>query len=577
MSALHAMGEQGGWPLTMFLTPDGTPYWGGTYFPPKPSYGRPAFIQVLQALENSFRQKQDAVKANTTAIRNHLENLSKNPENTSGPLDETLFDEFVQRTLSIYDPVHGGTRGAPKFPNAPILEAWARKAGSNPESEAAKAFLHTITKISQGGIYDHLRGGISRYSVDEKWLAPHFEKMLYDNAHYIRHLTIAWKLTGDDLFRQRIEQTIGWLTEEMKLENGTFASSLDADSEGEEGKFYVWSRKEIEKIAKAQSEIFTKLYDVTDGGNWEGKNILNRLDNVSVDEEAEKSLSKIRKTLLAHRNKRTPPDLDDKVLSDWNGYLVRALVEAGIAFGNKKWIALAKDAFHFIAESKAENHELVHSWRQQITVKPALSTDYASMINAALSLYEASNDEVYINLIFQWITILKSDYSDGAGGFFLTSKNNRDLLVRPRSDFDEANPSGASQLLEAFIRYAHISGDEKHLKDAEALASNLQAVAKTNQGNMAGFMNALHSWFRHKHVLVIASSKKSAAKLINTANHNPQIAKSILIRSQQSIKSHLGLQLPTRFNGPTAIVCSGQSCSAPVTSPEELDVLLNET
>ncbi len=577
MAALHAMGEQGGWPLTMFLTSEAVPYWGGTYFPPKPSYGRPAFTRVLEALEDSYRKKQDAVTNNSMAIRAHLENLSKHPDNTTEALDHSLFIEFSERTLSIFDPVHGGIRGAPKFPNAPILETWARTAGSNKGSNAGKAFLHTITKISQGGIYDHLRGGIARYSVDELWLAPHFEKMLYDNAHYIRHLTTAWKLSGKELFRQRTEETIDWLQSEMLLQEGGYAASLDADSEGEEGKFYVWSEVEVKKETGSDYKLFQQIYNVSSNGNWEGKNILNRLNGAITNSETEKTLSELRSKLLEQRNKRIRPGQDDKLLTDWNGYLIRALAEAGTVFNKPEWVSHAQNAFHFIAESNEEDGGLVHSFRKGITVKPALATDYGAMMNAALSLNEATNDPGYLEKVTHWSEILSRDYDDGAGGYFLTSNKSLDLIVRPRCDLDEANPSGASQILEALIRHAHITGNEKILKAAEELATNQQAVAKSSPGNMAGFMNALQSWFTHKHVLIIAKNKKAATKLIDATHAHPTLAKSIMIATDNNRDSHLGTTLPASQKKSTAIVCSRQSCSAPVSTPDELTALLNET
>ena len=228
MAALHAMGEQGGWPLTMFLTPDARPFWGGTYFPPDPRYGRPGFRQVLQAVENAFRQQPGDVEKNAAALQDHLLALSAAPDAPQAPA-QAVFDAFAERLLTLHDEANGGIRGAPKFPNAPMTEIWLRAARGNVPSPHAKAFLHTMERISQGGIYDHLGGGIARYSTDEIWLVPHFEKMLYDNAHYIRLLTRAWQIDQRKLFRDRIEETIAWLARELGQPGGGFAASLDAD------------------------------------------------------------------------------------------------------------------------------------------------------------------------------------------------------------------------------------------------------------------------------------------------------------------------------------------------------------
>ena len=332
MNALHAMGEQGGWPLTMFLTPQGEPFWGGTYFPPEDSYGRPGFPRVLTTIADLYENKPDLVKTNSEAIRTHLEKQASAPTDLQTLPKPELVNAHLARTLELHDSLHGGIKGAPKFPNAPILDTWLRGAKNDPGSPAGEAFIRTMTKLCEGGIYDHLGGGLARYSVDERWLAPHFEKMLYDNAHFIRHATFAWQLTSQTLFRQRIEETIEWLDREMRLDGGAFASSLDADSEGEEGKFYVWQSQEIKTVLGDAYDEFAHIYDVTEPGNWEGKVILNRLTAPPADEKTEARLAHSRDLLLEQRNGRIRPGLDDKILTDWNGYMIEAIAHAGDTF-----------------------------------------------------------------------------------------------------------------------------------------------------------------------------------------------------------------------------------------------------
>src|SRR5947207_2106823 len=315
-NALALMGEQGGWPLTMFLTPEGEPFWGGTYFPPEPRWGRPGFPQVLAAIGGAYRGQRDTVLKNVAALRDGLAKLGQ-PQRGEGATPEissALFDRIAERLLREVDPLNGGIGTAPKFPQAGIFEllwrAWKRT-GRAPYREAV---LRTLTTISQGGIYDHLGGGYARYATDARWLIPHFEKMLYDNAELISLLALVWQDTRDPLYAARIGESIGWLEREMINQHGAFVSSLDADSEHEEGKFYVWSEAEIDAVLCDQAGLFKRFYDVTPEGNWEGHTILNRLGHPALaDAQTEATLAHCRELLLAARAPRVRPGRDDKV------------------------------------------------------------------------------------------------------------------------------------------------------------------------------------------------------------------------------------------------------------------------
>ena len=306
--ALALMGEQGGWPLTIFLTPEGEPFWGGTYFPPEPRWGRPGFPQVLQSLAAAYRDKNEAVSNNVAALRQALQRLGRTEPSHGVAITSELLDRIAERLLREIDPIHGGIGTAPKFPQCGIFEllwrAWKRT-GTAAYRDAA---LRTLTNICQGGIYDHLGGGFARYSTDQRWLAPHFEKMLYDNAELMDLLTLVWEETRDPLYAQRVAETIGWLEREMVTAEGGFASSLDADSEHEEGKFYVWSEAEIDAVLGDRAALFKQFYDVSGAGNWEGHAILNRLRHQELaDAETEAELARCRVALFAARTPRVRP------------------------------------------------------------------------------------------------------------------------------------------------------------------------------------------------------------------------------------------------------------------------------
>lgn len=573
MSAIHAMGEQGGWPLTIFLTPEGKPFWGGTYFPPIPKFGRPGFPQILNALSHAYHNDKEKIASNSNNLQSYLSGLSKPADTPNIPPNDYL-ETLTDRLMRIYDPVNGGIGTAPKFPNAPMLENLARSAKTDPKSEYAVAFSHTLLKISNGGIYDHLAGGLARYSVDEKWLVPHFEKMLYDNAHYLRNLLWAWQFTGNDLFRRRIGETVSWLESEMLLPEGAFASSLDADSEGVEGKFYVWDHNEIIAHLGENASFYADHYDVQPQGNWEGTNILNRTDDGTTDDKTETRLTNLSRTLFLEREKRIRPGLDDKILTDWNGYLIRALADVGNALNKPTYRALAANAFHFISESNPSNSELFHSWRNGQGVKPALATDYASMINAALSLYETSAESQYLGQVKKWFEILKEDYCDGAGGYYLTSRKSNDLIVRPRCDSDEANPSGGSQILEGMVRYANLSQNIAWLEEAEKLAANIHTATQKNPNGISGLANGTDSLQNHVHIAIFGDQKAEKETLQKAIHKIPLIAKTVRIHDSDD-NFHFGMTMSMTKSNACAIVCSKNSCSAPLSTSQELTNHLN--
>ena len=425
-AALQLLGEQGGWPLTMFLTPEGEPFWGGTYFPPGPRFGRPGFRDVLNAIATAYHGDGENVQKNVTALREALKRMAE-PQG-GGALPADLARRAAERLVQEVDPQWGGIGGAPKFPQTPIFTLLWRAGQANRNETLRNAARLTLARMAQGGIYDHLGGGFARYSVDAEWLVPHFEKMLYDNAALLELMTAAWQDGHDLLLEARIVETVGWVLREMVAEGGGFAASLDADSEGEEGKFYVWTQAEIDAALPANlAEPFKRAYDVTAEGNWEGKTILHRNRAPELgDAESEARLAEARALLFKIRSKRVRPGWDDKVLADWNGMMIAALAEAGAVFDRAEWIAAARRAFAFVLGKMSAGDRLSHSWRLGQARHPGMLDDYAQMSRAALALHDATGERAYLDRALGWVAVLDRHFWDaGAGGYFFTADDTR--------------------------------------------------------------------------------------------------------------------------------------------------------
>jgi uncharacterized protein YyaL (SSP411 family) len=612
MNALHMLGEQGGWPLTMFLTPNGEPVWGGTYFPKDARYGRPAFVDVLREVARLFREEPDKIEQNRAALLSRLAEKAR-PE---GKVTVSLSDlnGAAGQVGNMFDPVHGGLRGAPKFPQPALLEfLWraglrstspsspGRREAPSPgdprlsskqdvdgrdkpghdEGEVRALYQgdarffeiveHTLERMCEGGIYDHLGGGFSRYSVDEKWLVPHFEKMLYDNAQLLELLALAWQRSGKPLYAQRARETVEWLKREMVTEDGSFAASLDADSEGEEGKFYVWSKNEIiELIGPEAANFFARHYDVTDEGNFEGHNILNRLEKVERGPIEEARLTALRSILLDARAGRVRPGLDDKVLADWNGLMIAALANAGLIFDAPDWIALAQCAFDFIAGSMVRDGRLGHSWRKGKLTLPGLASDYAAMIRAALALYEASGKAALLEQALSWQRALDAHYADHeTGSYYLTADDASDLLLRPHSTADDATPNPNAVTAGNLVRLAALTGDAQWLAKADRLIEGILSAQARNLFSHVALLNALDLRLRAAEIVVTGTATES---LVQAALKLPFLDRIVLrIPSADALPpSHPAQEKLKAEQGSAVYVCVSERCSLPVHDAAEI-------
>ena len=461
MSALHAMGQQGGWPLTMFIAPDGSPFWGGTYFPPEPRWGRPSFPQVLEAVHAAWRDKSDSISKNTTALGRHLASLSATAP--GAPIRADDLESFAGALLNQVDPTYGGIGDAPKFPNAPIFRFLWQEGVRADNADARDAVRHLLAAMCQGGIYDHLGGGFARYSTDAQWHVPHFEKMLYDNAQILELLALAHAARPFGLFAQRARETVGWLLREMLTEpdargDCAFAAAQDADQEGEEGLFYTWTSGEIRAALGDAALEFAEAYDVREEGNWEGRNVLRRLAQAGHPVE-EAALAQSRQVLFDLRENRPKPARDDKVLVDWNGLMIRALARAAAVFDAPQWLEAAQSAFRFVDRAARENGRLAHAWRGRVSAIGQLD-DYASFALAALALFEATGERDYLDHAQTTARAAQRLFGDADGSLFLTAADAADVPVaRPRHARDNATPSGVGMMAEAFARLWHLTGD----------------------------------------------------------------------------------------------------------------------
>jgi len=565
MAALHHLGEHGGWPLTMFLTPAGEPIWGGTYFPPTSRYGKPAFVDVLREIARLFREEPQKIEQNRAALMERLANAAR--KNGTAVIGTAELDNAARQLGGLIDPVNGGTRGAPKFPQASLFELLWRGGLRTGEARYFAAVDITLHHICEGGIYDHLGGGFSRYSVDERWLVPHFEKMLYDNAQLLELLAIAHLRLGKKLYRQRAQETVAWLAREMTNAGGAFCASLDADSEGEEGKFYVWSYDEImRELGAEDGEFFARNYDVTPQGNFEGHNILNRLKPMERSEADEAWLAGLREKLLAARATRVRPGLDDKILADWNGLMIAALANAGQMLGEPSWLGMAERAFAFIAREMTRGDRLGHSWRDGQLKFPGLASDFAAMIRAALALYEATGAQLYLDLALMWQRALDRDYANkDAGTYYLTAADAEGLVIRPASTADEATPNHNAVAAQNLVRLALLAGDDSWREKADRLIEAVAPHALDNLYMHMALFNAVDVRLRAA-AIVVAGEGEGADALLAIARKMPPLERVVLhARSADALPPvhPARAQIEAAKGQAQAFVCVGETCSLP--------------
>ncbi len=576
MGALHRLGEQGGWPLTMFLDSEARPFWGGTYFPKQQRFGRPAFVTVLLRLAEAYQNQPGQVASNAEKI---LEAMRDVPETRVGFVpDDALIQDLVTRLSHAVDAEHGGLSGAPKFPQWNVFWLLWRGAIRFNDDAAKQAVITTLTNICQGGIYDHLGGGFSRYSVDEFWLVPHFEKMLYDNALLIDLLTEVWRETQNPLFAARIAETVAWLEREMIAEGGGFAASLDADSEGEEGKFYVWTAAEIRDVLGADdAAFFGKVYGVTLEGNFEGHTILNRLDSIALlSKEDEARLPEMRCKLFARRAPRVRPGWDDKVLADWNGLMIAALSRAAVVFGKPDWLAMSERAFAFITDTMRNGTDrLWHSHRAAKNTAPATASDYANMSHASLRLYQATLKPAYLEHAKTWTAVLDRHYWDPAsGGYFTAADDTTDVIIRLKSASDDAVPSANTIQLSNLFALAALTGDTAYDARAETLLNAFSAAIANGPVGHCGLLAASMDAGALIQIVAADAADGKFAQAVNRVSSPGAVeirAAAGTTALPEALAAKLGMS-----PGAKAYLCRGNTCDVPQTEPDAIVVRLTQ-
>ncbi|MGI9420868.1 MAG: thioredoxin domain-containing protein [Geminicoccaceae bacterium] len=577
MRALHLLGEQGGWPLTMFLTPAGEPFWGGTYFPPESRYGRPGFPDVLTTIARIWKDEREKVDGNRKALVDALGGLATPAAGEAMTTDE--IDQAARQVIGVFDPVHGGIQDAPKFPQGPILDFLWRRSVATDSVDIRKTVTHTLNRICQGGIYDHIGGGFARYSVDDRWLVPHFEKMLYDNAQLLSLMADVYQRTRDPLLGARARETVGWLEREMMVE-GAFAAALDADSEGEEGKFYVWTEAEIDAVLGEDGPNVKEIFDVRAAGNWEGKTILNRSAQDGLLPEAEEAALQARAArLLEVRAGRVAPGRDDKVLADWNGLMIAALARASAIFEEPAWLDLAKTAFSFVTKTMQDDDRLAHSYRDGRTLDLGFVEDYAAMADAALALFQHTQEQRFLDQAASWVRELDASHWDEAdGGYFQTPAGTGDLLVRPKIAQDGPAPSGNGQMVAVLVRLADLTGEERYRERADALIRTFAGDVRKNPLGHTALLTGLTMLDRSIQIVLVVepgapgSGASDGDGLLKAAlAMAPSGATVQVVSPNESLAPGHPAHGKGQIDGKsTAYICEGRTCRLPIIDPADL-------
>jgi uncharacterized protein YyaL (SSP411 family) len=591
MTAVQLMTQHGGWPLTVFLTPDLKPFFGGTYFPPVDRMGMSGFPTVLRAIADAYANRREHLEDVADNLTEHL-----GRQGTGGlasePLNADLIGDAVQESRERFDPVNGGFSSAPKFPHSTTISLLLRWANAHEDDQAASMATLTLDKMAAGGMYDHIGGGFHRYSTDAEWLVPHFEKMLYDNALLAAAYLEAFQATGEPEYARVARETLDWVVREMQGPEGGYYSTLDADSEGEEGKFYVWSRDEVERHLGRSAEPFCAFYDITSSGNWEGKNIANlrrpRGEMLSALSERmgmpigelSDSLAKACQTLLAARNQRPRPGLDDKILTDWNGLMIAAMCAGHRVLGEERYSTSAQRAGNFVLETMMPDGRLLHTHRQGRSSLLAYLDDYANMVGALLELYASTFDLRWLRQSRRMADqMLDLFWSPSGECFAFTGSDHEQLIADLRQGHDGATPSGNAVAATVLQRLAVLTGNDDYEDRAVAVLRAFQAQIEGSPSAFSQMLLALDDHLSEPREIALVgklaelSTREALGRLWRryaphevVALKDPSSEEAAEVESEIPLlsgKSEIGGAL-------TYYVCRNYACQAPTTHLEEV-------
>jgi len=572
---------QGGWPLSVFLTPDQRPFYVGTYFPALDSYGRPGFGSLCRQLSQSWKEKPKDIEK---AADNFMQNLGKLQQHQApSKIDKSILDEAAINLLQIADTTYGGFGQAPKFPNASNLSFMFRYSKLSGISKFQKFALLTLKKMAKGGIFDQIGGGFHRYSTDARWLVPHFEKMLYDNALLPIVYSEAYQITKDPFFENVVKKTLDYVIREMTSSDGTFFSAQDADTNGEEGQTFVWKKQEIEKILGKDSEIFCIYYDVTDGGNFEGNTILANNINASSlgfkfgksEPEIDDLISKCSKKLLEIRNKREQPGKDDKIITSWNGLMVSAFLSGYRITDNSKYLDAAKQSIDFFESNFEKNHILHRTFKNAEPKLNGYLDDYAYMANASVDMFENTSQPKYLSFATNLANYLMAHFwDDSTNGFFFTSDDHEKLIMRPKNNYDLSMPSGNSVAAYVLLKLYYITQNKQFLEIAKKIIESQAISAAENPFAFGYLLNALYLYYQKPTEITIINGKNSELVSSLRKKFLPESIM-VLVESQSNLEA---LSKHPFFSGKefqndktTVFVCKNFSCSLPLSDLSEIE------
>ena len=585
MSAVQAMTRHGGWPMTVFMTPDGAPFYGGTYFPPVPSRGMPSFKQVLLSLADAYANRREEVLASAENVREFLKE-SSTASIPRSEVSEGLLAHAANALAGQIDNRFGGFDGAPKFPQAMNLEVLLRHHKRTGDRAALSGVELTLRQMANGGIYDQLGGGFARYSVDEYWLVPHFEKMLYDNALLARLYLEAYEATGDGFYRRIAEETLDYVMRDMRSPEGGFYSAEDADSEGVEGKFYVWTPEEIEATLEPEdAKLAERYWDVTERGNFEGKNILNvprppeavaAEFGLSTEELWQRILS-TRERLFTEREKRVRPGRDEKVLAAWNGLMLRAFALAAGATGREEYLRVAEENAVFLLEKLVVDGRLRRSYKDGQARLNGYLEDYACVADGLVELYEATFETRWLReAALLADAILGLFWEEAEGAFYDTAADHEELVTRPRDVYDNATPSGNSVAVDVLLKLSVLLEREDYRERAGAVLDNLSGGMVQVPGAFGRLLSALDFYLSTPYEVAIIGEREAPGTktLLETVYSSYLPNKVVAGRSENDEEATQLVPLlanrPMRGGRPTAYVCVNYACQSPTTDPAEL-------